>query len=271
LIEIGKLHAGYGLDPNRFIVSDVSRDKIDDVYMTCIQESVECLKRLFHQQLHSVYVYGSVARGEAIVKKSDLDLIAMFETKLSSVQLSELKQLAGELSQNYRSLVRDVGIAVADYDYTVDPTNYYENAFLKELCVCVYGEDMGERFGPYKLTSEIAIRFNGDIYEALNRTLKRLETASSEEDFKTITQAFARKLIRTYYSMVMVRSQIWTTRLYEQSEVFIHYFPEKESIIRTLLDWIDEPSTNQKAVYELFKSEGDWASANFSNEAKIRY
>ncbi|GIN42370.1 nucleotidyltransferase domain-containing protein [Heyndrickxia oleronia] len=271
MIEIGKLHAGYGLDPNGFIVSDVSRDKIDDAYMTCIQESVERLKRLFHQQLHSVYVYGSVARGEAIVKKSDLDLIAMFETKLSSVQLSELKQLAGELSQNYRSLVRDVGIAVADYDYTVDPTNYYENAFLKELCVCVYGEDMGERFGPYKLTSEIAIRFNGDIYEALNRTLKRLETASSEEDFKTITQAFARKLIRTYYSMVMVRSQIWTTRLYEQSEVFIHYFPEKESIIRTLLDWIDEPSTNQKAVYELFKSEGDWASANFSNEAKIRY
>lgn len=270
MIEIRKLHAGYGLDPNGFIVSDVSRDKIDDAYMTCIQESVERLKRLFHQQLHSVYVYGSVARGEAIVKKSDLDLIAMFETKLSSVQLSELKQLAGELSQNYRSLVRDVGIAVADYDYTVDPTNYYENAFLKELCVCVYGEDMGEKFGPYKLTSEIAIRFNGDIYEALNRALKKLGT-SSKEDFRTITQAFARKLIRTYYSMVMVRSQIWTTRLHEQSEVFIHHFPKKASIIRTLLNWIDEPPTNQEAVYELFKSEGDWASANFSNEAKIRY
>ncbi|MCM3239354.1 nucleotidyltransferase domain-containing protein [Heyndrickxia oleronia] len=269
MIEIGKLHAGYGLDPNGFIVSDVSRDKIDDVYMPCIRESVERLKRLFQEQLHSVYMYGSVARGEAIVKKSDLDLIAMFETKLSSVQLSELKQLAGELSQNYRSLVREVGIAVADYEYMMDPSNYYENAFLKELCVCVYGEDLGEKFGPYTLTSEIAIRFNGDIYEALNRTLKRLET-SSEEDFKIFAQAFARKLIRTYYSMVMVRSQIWTTRLHEQSEVFIHHFPEKESIIRTLLDWIDVPPTNQEAVYELFKSEGDWASANFSNEAKIR-
>jgi len=269
VLEIGKLIAGYGLDSNGFIVSDVSKVNIDDVYVPSIRESVESLKKLFHQKLHSVYVYGSVARGEAIAKKSDLDLIAMFDTKLSSVKLSELKKLSGELSQKYRSLVRDVGIAVAYYDYTVDPSNYYESAFLKELCVCVYGEDLGERFGPYKLTSEIAIRFNGDINEALNRTLKRLETASNEEEFKTFTQGFARKLIRTYYSMVMVRSQIWTTRLHEQSEVFIRHFQEKESVIRTLLNWIDEPPTDREAVYVLFKSEGEWASANFSNEAKI--
>ncbi|MFD2043822.1 nucleotidyltransferase family protein [Ornithinibacillus salinisoli] len=262
------LRAGYGLDSNGYIVSDVSLDKIDKVYVPCIRESVESLRKLFHQQLHSVYLYGSVARGEAVAFKSDLDLIAMFDGKLSSDKLAELKKLAGELSQKYRSLVRDVGIAVAYYDYTIDPANYYENAFLKEICVCVYGEDIGERFGPYKLTSEIAIRFNGDISESLNRTLNRLDTASNE-DFKTFTQGFARKLIRTYYSMVMVRSQIWTTRLHEQSEVFIHYFPNKESIIRTLLNWIDEPPTDREAVHELFKSEGEWASANFAHEANI--
>ena len=61
------LRAGYGLDPNGFIVSDVSKDKIDKVYVPCIRESVESLRNLFHQQLHSVYVYGSVARGEAVV------------------------------------------------------------------------------------------------------------------------------------------------------------------------------------------------------------
>lgn len=71
--------------------------------------------------------------------------------------------------------------------------------------------------------------------------------------------------------MVMVRSQIWTSRLYEQSEVFIHYFPEKEYIIRTLLNWIDEPTEDRESVYELFKSEGEWASENFLNEAQIRY
>ena len=262
------LKAGHGLDPNGFIVSDVSIDKIDKIYVPCIQESVESLRNLFHQQLHSVYVYGSVARGEAVVFKSDLDIIAMFDGQLSSVKLAELKKIGGELSYKYRSLVRDVGVAIANYDYTVDPSNYYENAFLKELCVCVYGEDLGERFGPYKLTSEIAIRFNGDICDVLGRTLNRLETASNE-DFKKISQNFARKLIRTYYSMVMVRSQIWSTRLHEQSEIFIHHFPDKESIVLTLQNWIDEPPTEREDVYELFKSEGEWASANFAHEANI--
>ncbi|UYZ22502.1 nucleotidyltransferase domain-containing protein [Mesobacillus jeotgali] len=225
--EIVILKAGYGLDPNGFIVSDVSKDKIDNVYMPCIRQSVNSLKNLVPEQLHSVYVYGSVARGEAIALKSDLDLIALFDGKISAYNIAEIKNLAQELSQKYRSMVRDVGIAVAYYDYTVDPSNYYENAFLKELCVCVYGEDLGKRFGPYKLTSEIAIRFNGDICENLNRTLNKCKTASNEE-FKIISQGFARKLIRTFYSMVMVRSQIWTTRLHEQSEVFIHHFPEKK-------------------------------------------
>ena len=270
VIKIGNLKAGYGLDSNGFIISDVSKDKIDDAYLPCICESVENLKNLFQQQLHSVYLYGSVARGEAIAKKSDLDLIAMFNTKLSPIKLAELKKLVGELSQKYHYLVRDVGIAVAYYDYTMDPANYYENAFLKELCVCVYGEDLGELFGPYRITSEIAIRFNGDIQEVLYRTLKRLETAP-KKDFITFTQGFARKLIRTCYSMVMVRSQIWTTRLHEQSEIFIHHFPEKETTIRTLLNWIEEPPMDHDSVYNLFKSEGEWASANFMKEATISH
>ena len=55
----------------------------------------------------------------------------------------------------------------------------------------------------------------------------------------------------------MVRSQIWTTRLHEQSGSLSSSLSRKESIIRTLLNWIDEPPTDHKAVYELFKIEGN--------------
>ncbi|GMA60787.1 nucleotidyltransferase domain-containing protein [Alicyclobacillus fastidiosus] len=265
---MGNLQAGYGLDSNGFIVSDVGLDKIDSVYLPCIRESVENLIRLFSNELHSVYVYGSVARGEAIALKSDLDLLALFNATLSPDGAAELKHLAKELSQKYGSLVRDVGIAVAHYDYAVDPDNYYEQAFLTELCVCVHGKNLRDRFGPYKLTSEIAISFNGDICEVFTRTISRLEVASNGE-FKIISQGFARKLIRTYYAMVMARSQVWSTRLHEQSEVFIHYFPDKEPAVRTLQKWVEESPSDREPVLELFRREGKWACENFTREASI--
>lgn len=103
------LRAGYGLDAAEYIVSDVSKDKIDPLYLPCIEESVQCLNNAFYQQLHSVYVYGSVARGEAVVAKSDLDLIAMLDASMSPAESTELKRPAGALSQKYCALVRGVG------------------------------------------------------------------------------------------------------------------------------------------------------------------
>ncbi len=262
------LKSGYGLDQYGYIMSDVSLEKIDNTYFPCIRESVEELERLFPHLLHSVYVYGSVARGEAIAVKSDLDLLVMFNCTLNAKELEELKQLTKGLTRKYRPLVREVGIAVTNYAYAVDPANYYEQAFLKEICVCVYGEDLRVHFGPYKLTSKIAISFNGDIREVLVRTIKRLEEASNEE-FKTLLQSLARKLIRTYYSMVMERSQIWTTRIHEQCEVFIHYLQHKEPIIRTLQKWIEVPLVDRELVLEFFKNEGQWVTVNFEREARI--
>lgn len=267
-IGLKSLREGSGLDDNGFIISDVSLDKIKHDDMQCINESIERLQKLFPRKLHSVYVYGSVARGDALPGKSDLDLLALFDSNLNHDQSSELKNLASELSQRYRSMFREVGIAVAYYDYALDPANYYEQAFLKELCVCVHGEDLRRRFGPYKLIPEIAISFNGDICEVLNRTINRLANSSVVE-FETIAQGFSRKLIRTYYSMVMARSQIWSTRLDEQAEIFFHHFPDKKLIISTLLEWIDQPPSDRTNVIDSFKREGKWACENFVHEAHI--
>lgn len=214
-----------------------------------------------------MYVYGSVARGDAVAATSDLDLLVILKDVLRPEAKAALKTVAQELSRKYHLLVREVGIAVGDYGYVMDPEKYYEQAFLSELCVCVHGEDLRGQFGPYKLTSDIATSFNGDIRQVLDRTVKRLEVAS-EEEAKSLTQNFARKLIRTCYSMVMERSQIWTTRLHEQAGVFLCYFPDKELTMRTLQKWIENPPTNREIVLKLFKNEGAWVAQNFVREAR---
>ncbi|MCG1021483.1 nucleotidyltransferase domain-containing protein [Sutcliffiella horikoshii] len=263
------LRKGYGLDEKGFIVRDVGVEKIALVYQKCVQETIETLHLQLPNLLHSVYVYGSVARGDAEKGKSDLDILAIFKRDLHNNENQRVKKLGESLSRKYHSLVREVGIAKTTLDYCMDPNNYYEQAFLRELCVCVDGEDLRERFGPYKLTEDIAISFNGDIAEVSERYLKKLNGASDDE-FNATTQGFARKLIRTFYSMVLARSQIWSTKLGEQAEIFLQYFPEKKDVVQTLQEWTNNAPQDKLNALAILDKESKWAIDHFTKEAKKR-
>lgn len=265
-----KLKPGYGLDHEGYIISDVSVDNIVDLYHECIEESINELKTIFPEKLHSIYLYGSVARGDATPGISDLDLLILFNEQLLKDERSDLNNLQQRLSEKYIGVIREVGIATAEYDYVMDADNYYEQAFIKEICTCLFGDDIRVHFGPYKLTPDIPISFNGDIEMSLERNLGKLRIADAET-LKVIMQNFSRKLIRTYYSIVMVRSQIWTTRLDEQAIVVKRYLKHKENVVEMLLEWIESPPDDYRPVYQLFETEGEWLVDNFEREAKITH
>ncbi len=261
------LRKGYGLDENGFIVRDVGLEKITPVYQNCIQETVETLHIQLPNLLHSVYVYGSVARCDAEVGKSDLDILAIFKRVLHNNEHQRLKRLGEGLSQKYYPLVRDVGLAKTTLDYCMDPNNYHEQAFLRELCVCVDGEDLRGRFGPYKLTEDIAISFNGDIAEVSERYLKKLQSTFGEE-FHTNIQSLSRKLIRAHYSMVMARSQIWSTKLSEQAAIFLQHFPEKKEVVTTLQKWLEKPPADRTKAIAIMEKESKWTKNHFTKEVQ---
>lgn len=261
------LQKGYGLDENGFIVRDVELEKITPVYQKCVKDTVESLHTTLSDLIHSVYVYGSVARGDAEKGNSDLDILAILKRDLHNNEHQRLKRLGECLSQKYYSLVRDVGIAKTTLEYCLNPKNYYEQAFLRELCVCVDGEDLRGRFGPYKLTPDIAISFNGDIADVSERYLKKLQSASGEE-FHTNLQSLSRKLIRAHYSMVMARSQIWSTKLGEQAAIFLQHFPEKKEVVTTLQEWLEKTPADRTKAIAIMEKESEWAINHFTKEAK---
>src|ERR1044072_7031232 len=155
-----------GLDSNGFILSEVSQDNVLREYQDVIDASVTALKAALPDVTHSVYVYGSVARGNAVRGKSDLDLLVIFKRKLTQQEQDKLNNLQKELSGQHKALVREVGIADATctYDEMLDPENKYGwGAYLKILCVCVDGEDLTKRFEKFKGSPDIAIGFNGDV------------------------------------------------------------------------------------------------------------
>lgn len=260
-----------GLDPEGFILSDVSIDKVLPGYRKVVAVSVSALIASLPGAVHSAYVYGSVARGDAMRGKSDLDLLVVFRRKLTEQQRDTLDALQKDLSSQYKALVREVGIAEANCTYgeMMDPANKYGwGAYLKILCVCVYGEDLTQRFENFKVSPDIAVGFNGDAAEAIRSASQRIINAKTDEEAAKAAVGIARKLIRTCYMMVMSRAQVWTTRLSEQAELFLRYFPEKQGLIRTLQGWIDSPPANRDDMLKVLRDDCRWIEDNFEAEAR---
>ncbi len=259
-----------GLDDKGFIISEVSVDNILPEYKQVIDECTAQIKKRLPRLVHSVYVYGSVARGNPVRGKSDLDLLIIFNHRLSDEERKTLNDVLDELSKVYLSLVREVGLADCTVEDMLDPENKYGwGAYLKVLCVCVDGEDLTKQFESFKLVSDIALGFNGDVGRYIETAMQKImDNAISQAEAGKIASVLARKLIRACYSMVMTRAQIWTTKLDEQAEVFVQYFPEKKSFISTLQYWIDYPPEDKEAVIEVLNSDGKWLTENFASEAQ---
>jgi predicted nucleotidyltransferase len=260
-----------GLDPNGFILSEVSKDNILSKYRSVIDASIVALKAALPDVVHSVYVYGSIARGNAVRGKSDLDLVVIFKRKLTQQEQGALTSLQESLSHEHKALVREVGIADATctYDEVLDPANKYGwGAYLKILCVCMDGEDLTERFGDFKISPDIAIGFNGDASKAIQNATEKITNAKTDEEAAKAAAVVARKLIRTCYMMVMTRAQVWTTKLSEQAELFLRYFPEKQGLIRTLQSWIDSSPTNREDILKVLQGDCRWVVDNFEVEAR---
>ncbi|HEM8291357.1 TPA: nucleotidyltransferase domain-containing protein [Providencia stuartii] len=62
-------------------------------FQQVITESINCLSALLNKNLHSIYIYGSVAKGQATPYKSDLDLCVIVNQPVNQIEVSHLAQL----------------------------------------------------------------------------------------------------------------------------------------------------------------------------------
>ena len=56
--------------------------RIQKAFQPVLEEVINAFSRSFAEDLHSIYVYGSVAQGIAIIGQSDLDLCVILKIVL---------------------------------------------------------------------------------------------------------------------------------------------------------------------------------------------
>lgn len=189
-----------GLDRNGNIVTGVARLHISSPYDTLVAECVDALLVGLGHLLHSIFVYGSVVTGQAVVGRSDLDLLVVVK------QHGEAHEILAPV-QARTPIVRSIGVGVVTLNDLLAPTEEgrIERCFLHHYCVCVWGEDLRSQTSPCEPTPALARGFAGGLLQKLPAVL------SSDWTSVTDPAAYGRYLLMAAAMAMSVKADDWST------------------------------------------------------------
>ncbi|NVZ23570.1 nucleotidyltransferase domain-containing protein [Pseudomonas costantinii] len=245
-----------GVDANGFVLSVVDaplqpefQPLLADVCATLSQADIG---------LDGIYVYGSVARGDAAPGDSDLDLTVVFSEPPHLQALEQLERLRQALEQRH-SVVTKIDVDIGHRAEVLAPENSNRWGFwLKHHCRCVWGDDLSLRFERFEPSREIALALNGDFEQVLNGYLTRISHADSVPQRLRLQREASRKLLRATHTLRVEDALMWPHTLEEHVGLFVQHYPTMRIQIAYFLFEARNPSAEREAFSTRLQSFVAW-------------
>lgn len=222
------------LDSNGFIRVPATVE-FQAEFLPIITAISERLLSLLGKNLHSLYLYGSVAQGRALEGVSDLDVCIIVRQPVSESQGHQLADIAREIPTRYPAVSKvDFDIGELSDVLAVENRDSW-GYWLKHHCRSIYGEDLTQRFPPFRPSRAIAIAVNGDFTTVLGKYIEQLTQLREGNDQQHIQRAVARKLIRSTNLLRSDADTDWPETLDEYAARLTARYPQKTDEMDYLL------------------------------------
>ncbi len=220
--------------------------------------------------IHSIYLFGSVARREAIPGKSNLDVTIVTKVALTPRQQTTLNTIKWRFKRQFPQIT-DISFNVGDTQEVLDLEFIFSWGFwLKHCCVCIFGDDLATRFGTFEPSWEIAKNMNMDVEQWHTTYRKKIISATAVQDQIEPQIKLAKKILRSCYSLVMHRDKGWYDSPVECGEKFLEYYPDKALQIERMNILLQGRRIPKRSVIALFDEFGRWVIDEFERiERKI--
>ncbi|URM26846.1 GFA family protein [Pseudomonas frederiksbergensis] len=215
-----RFHPG-GIDADGYIltvpnveVQPQFQDLLADVCMTLTRSE---------PLLDGIYLYGSVARGDAVPGVSDLDLTLILHSPPASQDLEMLESKRRTLESRHTEVIK-IDFDIGSRSEVLAADNRLSWGYwLKHHCRCLWGNDLTRRFDRFKPSRDIAIAFHqgtclcGAVKYQVSTELKAVTHCHCSQCRKGHGAAFA-----TYASVprsaVSIMASAETLKGYQSSE-----------------------------------------------------
>jgi len=228
------------------------------IYQPIVNDLLRFIKSGLGSNLHSLYVYGSVARKTAIPNNSNLDVIVVTHTTFEEDRQTLFNSLRWRFNKDFPFLT-GVTIKTVLVSDVVSLDSLFSWGFLLRHCsVCLYGSNLGECFGDYEPSWEIAKYWNMDISDWVSLYRDKIAKVVRSKEQVEAQQIIAKKLLRAANTLIMHKSGLWIDSPEECGQQFLFFFPEKEQDIQRLIILLRGKTIPKRSVIGLLDDFGLW-------------
>jgi len=247
------------LDPEGYIRPEADLAKVQPEYQGVPDAAADLLAEEFGSQLHSAYLYGSVARGNAAPGRSDIDLLAVLLAAPADEDRGRAERVERALTERFPVLF-SAGVGLTHLEEVRSPAQRYGlQVFLRELAVCIWGQDLRPGLPRTKPSAAVAAGFHDDTHGHFARARETLGISTDPEVIRRVCRMTSRRMVQVAFAVVMAREGVWATVLEEQAAAVGAAFPQWAEAARRAAEQGRRPVADAGVVRELLDTFGRWA------------
>lgn len=217
-----------------------------------------CLVDIFQEDIDGIYLYGSIARGEASINASDMDLTLVFKVPLGEAKRQELEKLRIRLEERHPEFLKidfDIGCVANILD---EQSKYSWGYWIKHCCKCLWGRDLSLQLPLLKPSKAIALALNADFGEVIQGYVEKLKHESDGKGIRRLKREASRKIIRSTSVLAENRTDFWPIRLEDYVDSFCSNFPHKRSELEYFLKQARDADLEASSFIQSIRAFSEW-------------
>lgn len=259
---------GYTLpvDARGFIVRRASPNQIVSPWRSLIDEITRAYRIHWGDRVHSIYIRGSVAAGQAILGISDVDSFAVVSGDYTQCDRSWFDAFNREIVIRY-PFCKGVELSAISRDRLLDCSDegYWGlRMLIATQSACIWGEDISEdlpRFKPDIDAVSHAFDLRDDLRQVtsdLSEIVPQMPPGERSAYTQKICRWIMKRIVRSGFEIVMEKKQCYTRDLYPCYQLFAESYPSRKSEMYRALTWAIEPTDDSQAIVDFLNDFGTW-------------
>ncbi len=174
--------------------------------------------------LVALYVVGSVVRGKAVERQSDVDFLAVVN---SDKDYSELLDKIKAINNKLFPFAHNIDIDVEPLNEIINTKSKFVKRFvIQTQSVLLLGHDISDKLPKYKVNKDLAKEMLADFDRVIQKRLERIDRRDEHNWNKEMCRFAMKELLRTAYFLTIPVHYEFTTEKERMFELIENHLPE---------------------------------------------